>query len=64
MNDPATALAAHHRHEPAGQVVPAEEIGLELLAQGGHRQILDRARLRIGAIVEQSIDPAAGPLQH
>ena len=45
------ALPAHHRHDPAGEVVPAEEIGLELLAQGGDRQVLDGAGLGVRTVV-------------
>ena len=33
MDDAAVALRAHDRHDAAGEVMPAEEIGLELLAQ-------------------------------
>ncbi len=46
--------------DTAGQVVPAEHIGLELLAQHRDRNILHRARLPISAIVEERIDAAAG----
>ena len=47
MDDAAVALRAHHRHDAAGEIVPAEEIRLELLAQGRDRQVLDGAGLRI-----------------
>ena len=34
MDDAAVALLAHHRHDAAREVMPTEEIGIELLAQG------------------------------
>ena len=57
MDDAAMALRAHHRHDAAGQIVPAEDIRLELLAQRRDRQVLDGAGLRIGAVVEERVEP-------
>jgi hypothetical protein len=56
-------LAAHERDDATGQVVPAEQVGFELGAQDVAAQILDRARLTIGAVVEQRVEPSAGQLQ-
>ena len=50
----------HQRDHPAGQVVVAEEVGLEDFAQGAARQVLDRAGAGEGAVVEQRIQRAAG----
>ena len=44
--------------------MPAEQIGLELLAQGFDRQVLDGAGLRMRAIVVERVERSAGPLQH
>lgn len=41
-------------------MVPAEQIGIELLAQRLGGQILQRAGLAVGAVVEQAIEAAAG----
>ena len=46
-------LRAHGRDEAACQIVPAEKIRFELLAQHLDRDVFNRARLPIGAIVEQ-----------
>ena len=62
VDDAAMALRAHDRDDAPGQIVPAEEIGLELLAQRVDRQVLDRAGLGIAAIVEERVEPAAGAL--
>lgn len=64
MDQATMALAAHHRHEASGQVVPAEEIGLELLPQCRNRQVFDGARLCMGAIVEQGVEAPACSFQH
>ena len=53
-------LLAHQRDDLPRQLVPAEEIGLELFAQHVGRQVLDGAGLAIGAVVEQRIDASAG----
>ena len=52
------ALGAHRRHDAAGEVVPAEEVRLELGAQGLDRQVFDRACLGIGAMGGRFIDGA------
>ena len=44
----------------ARQIMPAEDIGLELRFERGACQILDGARLAIGAVVEQRIELAVG----
>ncbi|CUX61213.1 hypothetical protein AGR5A_Lc80029 [Agrobacterium genomosp. 5 str. CFBP 6626] len=44
--------------------MPAEDVGFELLAQRLDRQILHRARLAIGAVVEERVDAAAGSGRH
>src|SRR5262249_7281399 len=53
-------LPAHHRDDAAGELVPAEEVGLELVANqvGGH--VLDGAGLGVAAIVEERVETAVG----
>ena len=43
-DEAAVTLAAHHRDDPPGEVVPAEEIGLELGAHQRRVEILDARR--------------------
>ena len=47
-----------------GQFVPAEEIGLEELADVLGRHVLEGAGLAVGAVVEQRVELAAGALEH
>jgi hypothetical protein len=54
------ALCAHDRNHLPGQVVPAEQVGLELGAQCLAGQVLDRAGLAVGAVIEQCVQRAAG----
>ena len=63
-DDPAVPLPPHHRDHPPGQVVPAEQVGLELGAKQRRVEILQRAGLGIGAVVEQRVEPAAGGGEH
>jgi hypothetical protein len=60
VDDPPMALRPHQRDHPAGQVVIAEEVGLEDLAQGAARQVLDRAGTGEGPVVVKRIQRAAG----
>ncbi len=64
MDDTPGALPAHRGDRQARQFMPAEEIGFELRAQHVGRQVFDRTRLAVGAVVEQRIEPPAGPLHH
>lgn len=64
MDDAAMTLTAHHRHQTAGQVMPAEEIRLELLLERRNGQVLDGAGLSVGAVVEQGIELAARAFQN
>jgi hypothetical protein len=50
--------------DPVGQLQPAQQIGLQLRAQHIPRQVLHRAGLAVGTVVEQGIEYAAGALQH
>ena len=63
VDDPAMALLAHDGNKVLGQFMPTEEIGVELFAQSGDRQIFHRAGQGIGAIVEEGIERAAGFVQ-
>ena len=47
-----------------GEIVPAEDIGLELGAEHVAPDILERARLAVAAIVEQRVEPAVRCLKH
>ena len=62
LHDAARAIGPHQRQAGARQLMPAKHIGLELGLQHLAAQILDRARLAIGAIVEQPVELAAGAL--
>ncbi|MNV41915.1 hypothetical protein D3C71_1335690 [compost metagenome] len=64
VDDTTMTLRPHQRDDLAGQLVPAEEIGLELDAQHVRRQVLHRSRLAIGAVVEQRVDLSAGAGRH
>ena len=64
VDDAAGTLAAHDRDHAPGKLVPAEEVALELGAEIGGGEVLERPRLRIAAIVEERVEPAAGPRQH
>ncbi len=63
LDDTAVALPAHHRDDAAGELVGAEQVGLELRPQHLPAQILHRSRLPVGAVVEQGVEGAPGPLQ-
>ncbi|MPM17351.1 hypothetical protein SDC9_63740 [bioreactor metagenome] len=60
LHDPAMALCPHHLDRAQRQVMEAEEVGLEILAQGTDRQVLDRARGGEGRVVVERVKPAAG----
>src|SRR6056297_2641640 len=64
LHDPAIPLRPHRRDRPPREVVPAEYIGLEYLAQRAARQILDQRGAGIGAVVEQRIQSPARGVQH
>ena len=55
MDDAAFAIGAHQRHEAAGEIVPAENIGLELFCQKLARDVFHGTGLAVSAIVEQRI---------
>ncbi len=57
-------LSAHDRDDQTGEFMPAEEIGIELSLQHLHRQVFDRARLAISAIVEEGVERAASSGRH
>ncbi len=59
MHDPACAAGTHEGNDPPCQIVPAKDIGFELRPQRLDRQIFHRARLAIGAIVEERVDTAS-----
>ena len=63
-DDAAVTLAAHDRDDAAGQLMPAEEVRLELRAEHRCRNVFQRARLRIGAVVEERVEPAARRREH
>jgi hypothetical protein len=63
-HDPALSLRPHRRDDAAREVVPAEDIGLELGAEHVGPQVLDRAGLTIGAIVEERREPPCRCLEH
>ena len=46
-------LGAHRWNDAAGEIVPAEDVRLELGAKHLRPDILERARLAVSAIVEQ-----------
>ena len=54
------ALSPHHGDDAGCQVMPAEQIGLELETQHVGRKVFDSAGLTIGAIVEERVYAAAG----
>jgi len=64
IDDAAMTLLAHDRQNQAGEFVPAEEIGLEELADVLGRHVLEGAGLAVGAVVEQRVELAAGALEH
>ena len=55
--EPLARMSGRHG---ACQFMPAEDIGFELRGERGARQVFDRARLAIGAVVEERIELAAG----
>lgn len=60
LHDAPLAGRQHGRQQLANEVVPAEQVGVELLAQRLGGQILQRAGLAVGAVVEQAIQAATG----
>ena len=60
LDDAAMPLRPHHRDHPPGQIMPAEEVGLELGPERIDREILDRTDLAVAAIVEQRVAASAG----
>ncbi len=54
----------HDGDHPPRQIVPAEEIRVELSPQHVRREILDRPGLAIGAVVEQRVERSTGSRQH
>jgi hypothetical protein len=58
--DPAFAVSAHRWNDAPGEIMPAEDIGLELGAEHLRSDILERAGLAVPAIVEQRIELAVG----
>ena len=64
MHDAAFIAGAHRRQHPVGEFLRAEQIGLELQAQRLAREVFDRARLTIGTVVDERVEPAAGARQH
>jgi len=63
LHDPPVTLPAHHRKHSAGELVPAEEVRLELLAQHVGAQVLDRTRLTVRAVVDERVESPLRPLQ-
>ena len=59
-DDAAMALPAHRRDDAPRQIVPAEEVRLELRAQHVGRHVFERAGLGVGAVVEERVERAAG----
>ena len=64
MDDPALALSAHDGNDAPGQVMPAEEVRLELLPQGLDWQIFNCPGLRVGAVVVECAERAAGAVEN
>ena len=62
LDDPPFAAPAHHGQQQRRQFMPAEEVGRELLFHHGARDVFDRTRLAIGAVVEQRKERAARAL--
>ncbi|BAN69556.1 hypothetical protein EBS_1677 [endosymbiont of unidentified scaly snail isolate Monju] len=62
VDDASAAGGAHHRDGQAGELVPAEQIGLQLRQQGLAREVFDRAGQAPGAVVEQAVEMAPGEL--
>jgi len=60
LHDAAVALPAEGGDQAAGQVVVAEEVGFEDLAQGAAGQVFHRAGAGEGAVVEDGVQRAAG----
>ena len=60
-DEPPAPGGAHRRQQAVGQVDLAEEVGLEDRAQRRARQVLDRAGDGEGAVVEDRVEPPAGP---
>ena len=64
LDDAPFSRPAHGRQHRAGEFVGAQQVGFELGAQGGPVEVLHRTGLAVGAIVEQGVEPATGPVQH
>src|SRR5207253_2267707 len=62
VHDPAPALAAHTREDELGETDQAEDVGLELAAHLGHRDLLEGALLAVPGIVDQHADRTLGAL--
>jgi hypothetical protein len=58
------AGGAHRGDHAAGEVVPAEEIGLELGAEQRGVKVFQCTGLGIGAVVDERIEPAARRRKH
>ena len=64
LHDPPMALRPHRGQRAARQRVPADEVRLEDRAHGGGRHVLEKARNRVSAVVEQRVEPAARARQN
>ncbi len=64
LDDAPLSLRPHRRDHAARQVVPTDDIGLELSAQHLGRHVLDGAGLAISPVIEQCIERAVRRREH
>ena len=57
VDDAATALRAHVRHDQLNEPGQAEDVHLELAARLAQRHVFDRAVGAVAGVVDQHVDP-------
>lgn len=64
VDDAAMSLRAHHRQDAHGEVVPAEQAGIELVGERVAREVFQRGGDGEGAVVKERVKGAAGLFEH
>jgi hypothetical protein len=63
LDDSAAPLLAHDSNHEGCQLMPSEEINLELLPQGIAGKVFHGTGLGIGPVVEEDVHPSSGVFQ-
>ena len=64
IDDAAVSLRAHDGQDAHGEVVPAEQAGIELVGQRVAREVFQRGGDGKGAVVKECVEGAAGLFEH